>query len=260
MKELIKKLLKEGLSGAIVREGLLNERLTDVNEDVDLIYDLGFRDDVNKLMESGVLIDNMFQTSNIDTKYLKAELSVKAHKLNPCTIEINNGGNYYKPSDNLISVGVHQQAKELIIDNGGVLNDIGSYLNDDQVDRIKQEFTEGKIKGSIHHELTHWIDDTLNNQHINKTVNSPETMKKINKNNVNSNYIELQAQIHNIVQLKRVYSDTWDNITFKELVTISPTLNNIYKNLSFDIRNEWVRKLKTRMHREGLLGKMMANN
>jgi hypothetical protein len=243
----------------ILRESLLSERLTDVNADVDLIYDLGFRDDVDRLKETGVLTDDMFPKSEFDTKYLKAEESINAHKLNPCRIEINHAGNFYKPSTNLISVGIHAGAKGLIIDNGGKLNDTNKYLNDKQAVGIRNEFTEGKIKGSIHHELVHWIDDTINNRHIAKAVSSPDTMKKLHSKNVNTNYMELQAQIHNIVQLKRKNEDIWNGLKFMDLVDMSPTLNNIYYNLSGDARSEWIRNLKTRMYREGLLGKTMAN-
>lgn len=251
MKEFIKKRLLENL---------LNERLTDVNEDVDLIYDLGFKDDVNQIKESGVLTNDMFISSELDTKYLKSKDSIKANELNPCRVLINHGGNFYKPSEQIISVGVHTGAKDLIIDNGGKLNDTNKYLDDKQAVGIRNEFTEEKIKGSIHHELVHWIDDTFNNRHITKIVSSPETMKKLRSKNINTNYMELQAQIHNIVQLKRKYGDIWDGIKFIKLIDMSPTLTNIYYNLSGDARNEWVRNLKTRMYREGLLGKMMANN
>jgi hypothetical protein len=41
------------------------------------------------------------------------------------------------------------------------------------------------------------------------------------------------------------------------MLSYSPPLTSIYNSLSGDIRKRWVRDLKTRMYREGLLGKNM---
>jgi len=76
---------------------------------------------------------------------------------------------------------------------------------------------------------------------------------------VNASKMEINGQIHNIKQLHNKLHYMWDNMTFDELVSESPTLNNIIRSLPPKFKNQWIRDLKTRMHREGLLGKMMAN-
>jgi hypothetical protein len=70
--------------------------------------------------------------------------------------------------------------------------------------------------------------------------------------------MEIQGQIHNVKQLHNKYNDIWDTLTFSDLIKYSPTLRTISNELKGDIKTKWVRDLKTRMHREGLLGKNMV--
>jgi hypothetical protein len=130
---------------------------------------------------------------------------------------------------------------------------------------IKKEYTEERIKGSIHHELAHWIDDTFNNQHLKKRIeknlalNSAGEALPFDKVTVNAHYMEIQAQIHNIKQLHNKYADTWDTLSFDEMIGMSPSLYNTYRSLPYSLKTQWVKKLKMRMFREGLLGKRMFN-
>jgi hypothetical protein len=81
-----------------------------------------------------------------------------------------------------------------------------------------------------------------------------------NKLPINANKLEIQAQIHNVKQLYNKYENIWDELTFKDMLTYSPPLNKVYRDLPMKIKLDWIRNLKTRMHREGLLGKNMVNN
>jgi hypothetical protein len=252
MKLFIKKLL---------REGLLTEKLTDVDSDVNLIYDRYFKDDVDQIQLTGVVTKDMFKKGNFNTNILKSELSIKANELNNCDVLVNYGQNYYKPSANLISVSVNMGAFELLVDNNINLDNVGNYLNDKQAKAIVFEFSEAKIKGSIHHELVHWINDTINNRYINKRLTrAGESGKNISiKKPVNAEKFEIQAQIHNIKQLYNKYNQVWDNLSFEDMVSYSPPLSSVMNNLTGDIKNRWIRDIKTRMYREGLLGKKMYN-
>ena len=51
MKKSIKKLL---------REGLLTEKLTNVDADVDMIYDKFFRKDIDRLNKTGIITNELF--------------------------------------------------------------------------------------------------------------------------------------------------------------------------------------------------------
>jgi len=240
-----------------LRESLLFEKLIDVDVDVDFIYDKYFKDSIITLGETGVITTKTFKVAELTTEVLTSDLSVKANSVNPCKILVNYGTNTYNPFDKVINVSVNNSAVDFVVDYGGHLNDAANSI--DNTNSLLKEFTEAKIKGSIHHELVHWIDDSLHNSHIKKTLGNKETMRKIRSKDVDTNYFEIQAQIHNIHQLKRKYDKIWDTITFNELVNMSPTLMVIRKKLNGDKLKDWVKRLKVRMHREGLLGKKMVN-
>lgn len=235
----------------------INERLMDVNKDVDYIYDLFFKKDVVKFNESGIITDGMFESNKLSTKDLKEPLSVKADKLNRCEILINKNGNFYKPSENIISLSVNFNAVSFIKSSGGLENAIKN-LSSSKAEVLKYELSESRIKGSIHHELVHWLDETLHNKHITKKLKKAKEVGNWGRN-VNSTKMEIQSQIHNIVQLKREYADIWDEMSFREMLIKSPSLDTIYSMLRGEEKKNWILDLKKRMFREGLLGKNMKN-
>ena len=254
MKEFIKVLL---------REGILAERLIDVDSDVNMIYDKYFKADVDKIGETGILEPKMFRRYQSDTSELRDPESIEAHQLNPCQIIINHGGNHYNPIRKVLSFSVNSSAFDFVIfDHDGSLSAAIKATSDSYTkNNLAQEFTEERIKGSIHHELAHWVDDTMHNEHINKSLKTAKELgtSPFKGKPVNSTKMEIEAQIHNIKQLHNKYGDIWDKLTFRQMLAASPALNTINKQLTPEIRVKWVRDLKTRMHREGLLGKNMVN-
>ena len=246
MLKLIKKLL---------REELLKEKLTDVNSDVDFLYDKYFKSGVDEIAETGIVKRSVFEKGNTNTMTLSSDASNKANETNACLIQVNYGnknknGNFYNPSVSMISISVNDDAVRHSLEYGGDINKAKRVLSPLMQKSFAKEFTEEKIKGSIHHELVHWVDDTMNNRHIAKIVkNKPEDF--------NSHYIEIQAQIHNVVQLKRKHADIWDLMSFDEMLNMSPILISVYKDLKPENKKKWLIKLKRRMYREGLLGDEM---
>jgi len=248
----------------ILRETFLYEKLTHVDNDVNLIYDKFFKKDIDRIEETGIITGDMFKYDETNTSILKDEDSIKANELNHCVIEINNdnrsGNNFYNPSLNIISFGVNKDAYSYVLDfKGDLKRAIDDLPNINQRKSLSKEFTEEKIKGSIHHELAHWIDDTFHNYHIKKMLKKAKENKGYNfkKTPVNAKKFEIQAQIHNIKQLHNKYNDIWDDLTFSNMVDMSPLLNNLYNSLPNNIKKEWIRNIKTRMYRENLLGKKM---
>ncbi len=71
--------------------------------------------------------------------------------------------------------------------------------------------------------------------------------------------VEIQGQIHNVKQLYNKYMDIWDDLSFMDMIGMSPPLIGIYNELNFEQKKTWTRDLKTRMFRENLLGKKMIN-
>ena len=253
MKGYIKKLL---------RENLIVEKLVNVDNDVDDLYRMFFKDDIDEISRTGFITNDMFQKQNTNTDILTDDESIQSNELNPCGIYVNYGLNGYIPEKNIISISFASGAKNYVMDFGGDLNKAIDALSDEtQKINLRTEFSEEKLKGSIHHELAHWIDDTMNNRHVRSRL---EKQVKFNTRDlggipVDATKMEIQGQIHNVKQLKNKYSDKWDEITFADMMKLSPTLSIIHRDLPYKFKSKWIRDLKTRMHREGLLGKNMIN-
>ena len=244
MKKYLKKLL---------RENLLSERLTDVDIDVDMLYNKYFKHDVEELEGSGMYTNKIFNYYETNTSILQSEEAKQAHILNPCKIIINDGKNFYNPNEKTIGIGINDNASNYIFNNhGGDFKKAIESLNPSQQSSLSKEFKEEKIKGSIHHELAHWIDDTMNKQHISKRIGKQIKLGRSDLGgiSVNASKMEIQGQIHNVKQLYNKYKDTWDEMPFQKLLSLSIPLGTIYKELSGDIRKQWIRDLKTRMNRE----------
>ena len=248
---------------------LLQEKiLYDIEDDVEFLYSF-FKDDIEEIERTGMLKENMFPKRIITTAQLTSDKAKKANKINPCNIHINDFVGlftsyfFYKPKqDNndisIIGMRIHKNAFNLIIkDTKGDLN-----IASEHYSGIEKEFTSTKIKGSIRHELTHWIDDTFNNSNIKNILKNNGVMKKMKHkgyDNVNLLSFEIYAILQNIYQLKLDNSDIWDEITFDEMIYMINSLGSIKKNTSkkdFDI---WKRKIKRKMYKEGILGKNMIN-
>jgi hypothetical protein len=244
----------------ILREDLITEAIYNIDDDVDLIYDNFFKEDLEELLKNRKLNIGMFYNMVTDTSILKNPLCVEANEQNPCRILINSSINMYNPNTKTISFTVPKKPLEFIKDSDNDLDNALDSLDYYDLKKFKWDLSEEKIKGSIHHELTHWLDDTFNNRRIKRAVDRfMKKNKKVGRNNmpIDADTLEIQAQIHNIHQLKRKYQDIWDGLTFDEMMNMSVTIRVVYNNLPLKYRDRWVRALKTRMYREGLLGKKM---
>lgn len=237
------------------------EKLTEVDDDVDLIYDLYFKKDIEEIEKTGIVKSSMFQMAETDTSILKTEESIKGHEIAPCKIFINNKLNGYDPLKKVIFISVNLGAFNFALDEGGDIKKASIFLSSNQRNSFLKEFSKEKIKGSIHHELTHWLDDVFHNQHIANRIKKQISAgtRDIGRRPVNSEKFEIQSQIHNIKQLYRSFSHVWDEMTFRDMISLSPPLNTVYNQLNADYLKQWKRDLKTRMSREGLLGKMMRD-
>jgi hypothetical protein len=236
----------------------INEALINIQNDIDDIYDNYFKSGVEYIQNSDKLDLNLFKFGEITSANLTEELCKKAHKINPITIYINeNVGisfNHYDPFKKEIHLAPNKHAIMYTLEHKSISQ---AAENLEQKETFLNEFKESRIKGSIHHELVHWIDDSLNNTHIQKILKK-HLDKNIPIKDVNYINYEIQAQIHNIVQLKKQNKDIWDDLSFVEMIKSSPSLNVVFKKITnIESKNKWLQKLKSRMYREGLLGKNM---
>ena len=265
-----------------LNENLITEKLTDVEDDVDLIYDKYFKKDIDEVQRTGIVTNDMFKTDQTDSNILISKDAREANLMTlkkfkePVTIFINkrfsnNIDNFYSFKENIISIGISRDALEYALDNhGGDIQKAADGLPLKLKITFKQQFTEEKMKGSIHHELVHWIDQTFNKDSVSRAVDRYNMLvqkKKRQKKaaegsgtDINFEYIERQAQIHNIKQLYNKHKEQWDKLTFKEMLELSPTLDTVYHMLGDkNLRDKWIRVIKQRMYREGLLGKNMLD-
>ena len=241
-----------------------NEKiLYDIDQDVNIIYSY-FKSEINEIKKTGIIKSDYFKTRVITTFDLVSEKSKLAHNKNPCYITLNNNeGNYYKPSNNEsdisnISISVNPNAINYLMEehDGDIISASKIYPI------IKEEFKEYKIKGSIRHELAHWIDDTTNNYHISKKLFKTGMINYLNKkgyNNINVSNFEIYSIMQNIYELKMEYNDEWNKLTFIEMLQKNPILKNIYKTLDKKDFEFWKKTIKKKMYKEGILGKNMKN-
>lgn len=250
-----------------INESLLTEKLVNVDSDVDLLYNKYFKTDIDELNRTGIIRKEMFEEYQGDnTNILNSEDSIKANETNRCELIINNRlGNAYRPSTKTIFLSANRNAINYVLNefNGDYNNALDSLKGGNQYNSFKMEFTEERIKGSIHHELAHWIDDTNNNQHINKRTQIATKLgtRDINNIPVDSTKMEIQGQIHNIKQVYNKYKENWNELSLRDLFNLTPTLNIVFNNLKDSFKKQWVKDLILRMNRENLLGdKMRLNN
>lgn len=236
---------------------MLSEKLAIVDNDVDFLYDKYFKSDIETIL-SDKTTKNLFKTLLSDTSILNDELSVSADKVNRCELAINsNTGGGYRPSQNLIYIGVNKSAYNYVKDYD-TFSEALNKIPENQEKSLRLEFTEEKIKGTIHHELAHWIDDSLHNKHLSQALNMDKGKGRLKGlSNINLSKIEIEAIIHNIYQLKRKFYDIWDTISFDDMINLSPSLISLKKTLSYREFNDWKRQIISRMNREDLIGKSM---
>lgn len=254
----------------------LTEAVFDLNRVVDSIYNAFFKelaDSINR--DDSLKALSMHETSFSSHALPKNKFIVAANKLNPVTIKINDTesdrGNAYVPGDETIYLTVNQNAYQFIMQYGTLSNAVrvlGASLKPKKAAMLQTEFTPERIKGSIHHELSHWLDDTLHNKHITKMIDKAKQTSTIGqrdqvmhqrKKDVALTSYERDAQIHNIIQLKRKHGRRWNNLSFEEMIRLNPSLALIYDTAKVEgWLDEWKQLLLRRMHREGLLGKSMV--
>jgi hypothetical protein len=249
---------------ALIKEeyNLLIEKVYQVSDDVDLIYDLYFRDDIIKVNKG--IYNNIFKSGVSDSSIFKSEILKDAHTKNKANIYINNErvSNGYDFINKNIFFSVNHNAFNIVKD----YPNIETAVNKTGYNQLYNEFSEKKIKSSIRHELTHYLDDTFTNlfkkRKIFKTVDDWKKYKE--KNYEYFDKFEVNSVIGNIVELKRhISDDKWNNITFEDMLSLIPQLNVIkttMKKIDFYKYSKWKKDIIIRMNREGLLGDKMKFN
>ena len=194
----------------------------------------------------------------ISSDKLKSKQCKKAYSMNPVIINagIYSSGNFYNMQTKIIQLSLNLSALNLIkgyitFNKDDFMGEIGTAGT-----RVLNEFSEGSIKGSIYHELSHWLDDTLHNEHLIKSL------KRVT-GNVNLSTFEKDAQIHSIKQLKRsIGKKNWETTTWIDIIEKKPSFHVLFQQLNTlpkKIVNDYMKSMLKRLKRENLLGQGLIN-
>lgn len=259
----------------------LNEKTYAIGADVDLIYKKFLKKPLMMVKKGDikgflkfVKDHKMFETSK-DSEFgtmmsfeLKSKKSKEASKINPVYIIVGifDSASYYNPLKKQISISLNLNAFNLLKDVP--YKKIKYELPDnDTWARFQAEFTEANIKGTIYHELSHWLNDTLHNQNIKKRLDKAHETGKFGSlkkfgTDLFTDY-ELDAQVHAIKQLKRNYKKDWDKLTWNDIEKKKVSfyvIKKALKNASKIAQDDYMKRMLKRLNREKLLGKGLKNS
>ena len=257
----------------------LNEKTFRIGADVDLIYNLFFKEliktfnkgDLKKFvreLQSNPTTSKGTTIGEISSISLKSKQGQKAHELNPITIRCGVfSTSSYTPRKQIIHISLNAQAVNIItVHDMKSMEDIEDmFPSPGNVRRFKSEFTSSAIKGTIYHELSHWMNDTFHDRNIAKRIKkwkqSGDIRKLIGKSSdAMFTDFEIDAQVHALKQLKRDYNKIWDSITWKDVEELKPSFAATRDKLTRSLPKEQTRYMKImlkRLNREKLLGKKL---
>jgi len=258
---------------------LLIESLYNIQDDVDTLYEKGLSQLVSDIeagkrpydiftKNRGYVTKSKVTVFETDSSALVSDDCKKAHAMNPVKIffRVGDTESHYAPALKHIVINIPYQILEIIYKN------LQSSIAKHQQMLFKNELSVARLKGTISHELAHWIDDSVNSFHINRKFHTPEfssrfsspddgakgLQKLLGVSSVNASYIEIQAQIHAIKQIKERHRNEWDTLTLIDLFILNPPLYWVLESIKNSAeQKKWLQQLVKRMNREGLLGKNM---
>ena len=247
----------------------LLEKIANISIDVNNIYNKYFaefvkavdKQDTKKLK---VMVGKKI-FGKINSSELKSPDAIKSHKVNPVDIYlgVDKAGSYYNFVNKVIFISANFPATKFLVDYEF---DLGLLSKPFQRSTILRELSEISIKGSISHELAHWVDDSFYNHSerfkpfFSKNRESvARTFTKGKTENINLTNFELNACIQSFDEIKRAMSQKeYDKLTFIDVITLKPSLGYLFSTIGKKEEYDWyIKKFIKRLNREGLLGKSM---
>jgi hypothetical protein len=265
-----------------ISEILLTEAVFNTDAAVDFIYDIAYKyyvDELKKWMNGKQIAPIGLRNVTFDSeellRYINDPAIRRALALNPIRVAagISDGGNIYSPRAKTVFISfnavLHKMIYEALIHNRS-FEEFLTQFDKRHHANITQELRGETVKGSIAHEISHWMTDTFHNQHISKLVmkagaatNIGRRQDIMNKGEVNTYMTdyEIDAQVHAIRQLRRPHTQaSWDLLTLDDLLDASPPMRTVVDDIARIDRSQLSRYFKLllrRLHRERLLGKNM---
>lgn len=258
----------------------LNEAVLELNEQVDYIWDNYFEKVHSDMINGRPNLESFIleKKQAFPSTHLPSSPEIdEANRLNPVYIVVHNlRDNTYFPDEQAIFLNFNVGVVEYVMERTprgeypDALRRAERDRNQETYHGLKTDVSVARVKGTIHHELSHWIRDSLHNRYIQRLFRGAEKNADMSpakyKRHIHqkqpsvalTNY-ELDAQIHSIIQLKREYAGIWNTLTFNKMIELNPSLNQITND---GIRGGWYQKWKKqilkRMARENLLGRSMS--
>jgi hypothetical protein len=249
----------------------LVESTFDIKRDVDMIYKKCFKQFVDIVIRDknynvAVVMANKIQFQ-IDSSQLKSPDAVKAHQIKGVTIYCGcsdilsqyiakRGQIYITLPKNVVEFLTYQKGNTDFLVKGYHKLSVWNNLS------------EVSIKGTIAHELTHWIDDALHNSFLEKNITTErfsstgEVAKYATKGKstqIGATNFEINAQIAAFKEILSKYKQKkYDTFTLFDILVLKPQLGYQFEL----VKNKeeymyYVKRIFTRLSREGLLGKSM---
>jgi len=254
----------------------LNEKTYKISTDVDLIYNKYFKKILKPIQKGDIktfmsmldktrTIGGEYSFGNIESSKLKSKQSKIASDTNPVDIKMGvfDAGSFYRPSKNMIYLSLNKNVIS-ILSTCVEIDDVKRRLGNKVAERFLNELSEGSMKGSIYHELSHWLNDTFHNFNITKRLDKAQKVQDMSIMQKGGSVLftdyEIDAQVHAIKQLKRVYKKEWDTITWDKIVQYKASFNVIFDQLKRSpakIQKSYMKTMLKRLNREKLLGKAM---
>ena len=251
-------------------QDFLTEKVFDIRDDVDMIYNVAFKKSIDYLNRGDYqnFYIEVYKIKNIiPSSELKSPDCIKSHSIHPIVIKcgVASGVSLYVPTEDVVFIILDSKTIEIInLYRENIDYVLGSKF---QKKSILHIFSEETIKGSIAHELNHWIDDTLHNKFITKSILSgkfkhSEEManaytRKQTKNVGATNY-EINSQVISFKEILNKYGqEKYDTFTMLDIYVIKPQLGFLIASMNKSDYQYYIKKLYPRLMREKLLGKSM---
>ena len=161
---------------------------------------------------------------------------------------------------------IFHKIKDLNLDSKIGFSEMSKLINVSH-EELKKRVSLERFFQSLSHELTHFLDDSLHNNQIyskiKKSAKDISLSTAYNSKDINLSYMEINAQINAIKNLKAIYYKQWDTLSIFDMIKKDSSLVGLYRHFSDEFGKQqavdWVKKLIKRMSRENLLGKRMQS-
>lgn len=255
---------------------ILTEKTFTISKDVAYIwkYGFGYRHDQlkkNNFKSTGQkIIDDIIKDGKpftfkiIKSSELPSKEAIMASAKNP--IEIHCGfypnGSFYIPVEQKILISINAEVVRMLLTNEEWK------VAGKRKTLFYQELEAERIKSTIAHEVSHWLNDTLHNSNIKKILDKASELNnkdiiKLGQKDVNMTYFEIDALVHGVKQLKMHNKRKWDTFTttdvFLKYTTLTHIVSGLYRTYGKEVSDIWQKMLLKRLSREKLLGKNMRS-